>query len=494
MARALPRPSRDRREPLRALRSRDWARRAAGLRRAALRGCSGELNLAPRAYHLGRDYEEVGWILEGLRAAQWRAAGGSRRPLGGNALLRCRGGRRHGAGTALRGRGLLAGGPSPPAAAPSAAASTGSFTRACSSTPCGPSAAQAAAAPGAVRPREDASARTLYEFDNLFTAPLHGFRDTEDYWAGLASRSCTASASRRWCSTRATTRSSGGEPARGHGRSGRGHALAARTRRARRLSGRVPAGPPGRAARGVMGLGPSSGAEGHPGSRRSPARGAQWAWSGPAPTERSSAGWMRSSMRRSEAARRAGLPRLVGPGRARRLVPAGRAGRPRGRFRVKGSRIEHDAARVHRAQLRRRRGRRLVLPERAAAGLRRAEAAPWVWRLAPSGDAARVRSHTGAPAQGRDELASTRTGACSSAPTWASASCTRRTCFSLQRWSSAAAGRRSKCRSPSCRGASATASARAATSGAGPRRVYRGLGRHAGAPWALRTSRRPCRP
>ena len=25
--------------------------------------------------------------------------------------------------------------------------------------------------------------RDLYEFDNLFTAPLHGYRDTEDYWA-----------------------------------------------------------------------------------------------------------------------------------------------------------------------------------------------------------------------------------------------------------------------------------------------------------------------
>lgn len=25
-------------------------------------------------------------------------------------------------------------------------------------------------------------ARDLYAFDNVFTAPLHGFRDTEDYW------------------------------------------------------------------------------------------------------------------------------------------------------------------------------------------------------------------------------------------------------------------------------------------------------------------------
>jgi predicted alpha/beta-fold hydrolase len=26
------------------------------------------------------------------------------------------------------------------------------------------------------------AARDLYEFDNVFTAPLHGFRDTDDYW------------------------------------------------------------------------------------------------------------------------------------------------------------------------------------------------------------------------------------------------------------------------------------------------------------------------
>jgi uncharacterized protein len=26
------------------------------------------------------------------------------------------------------------------------------------------------------------AARTLYDFDNVFTAPLHGFKDTNDYW------------------------------------------------------------------------------------------------------------------------------------------------------------------------------------------------------------------------------------------------------------------------------------------------------------------------
>ena len=33
-----------------------------------------------------------------------------------------------------------------------------------------------------------AACRTLYEFDNLVTAPLHGFRDTEDYWNRSSSK------------------------------------------------------------------------------------------------------------------------------------------------------------------------------------------------------------------------------------------------------------------------------------------------------------------
>jgi len=51
------------------------------------RGCSGEINLAPRAYHSG-DHQEVHWILQRMRKAHdgpLLAVGVS---LGGNALLR----------------------------------------------------------------------------------------------------------------------------------------------------------------------------------------------------------------------------------------------------------------------------------------------------------------------------------------------------------------------------------------------------------------------
>ena len=33
-----------------------------------------------------------------------------------------------------------------------------------------------------------AAARTLYEFDDVFTAPLHGYRDTDDYWARASAK------------------------------------------------------------------------------------------------------------------------------------------------------------------------------------------------------------------------------------------------------------------------------------------------------------------
>ena len=37
-------------------------------------------------------------------------------------------------------------------------------------------------------PERVARARTLHEFDNLVTAPLHGFRDTDDYWCRASSK------------------------------------------------------------------------------------------------------------------------------------------------------------------------------------------------------------------------------------------------------------------------------------------------------------------
>jgi hypothetical protein len=37
-------------------------------------------------------------------------------------------------------------------------------------------------------PRRVRSASTFGEFDNLYTAPVHGFKDAEDYWTRASSR------------------------------------------------------------------------------------------------------------------------------------------------------------------------------------------------------------------------------------------------------------------------------------------------------------------
>jgi predicted alpha/beta-fold hydrolase len=44
------------------------------------------------------------------------------------------------------------------------------------------------------------AARDLYAFDNVVTAPLHGYRDTDDYWhRASAKHVLTTSPCRRWC-------------------------------------------------------------------------------------------------------------------------------------------------------------------------------------------------------------------------------------------------------------------------------------------------------
>ena len=42
--------------------------------------------------------------------------------------------------------------------------------------------------PGLFDRQQLMAARDLYEFDNVFTAPLHGFRDTNDYWSRASAK------------------------------------------------------------------------------------------------------------------------------------------------------------------------------------------------------------------------------------------------------------------------------------------------------------------
>jgi len=153
------------------------------------RGCSGELNRAPRAYHSG-DHEEVAWLLQRLRAragAPLHVVGVS---LGGNALLRWAG--EAGASAAALVKAVAAvSAPLDLTASGLAIGSgfnrltyTGMFLRSMK-----PKAlAKLVQHPGLFDRERLLAARTLYEFDNVFTAPLHGFRDTDDYWARASAK------------------------------------------------------------------------------------------------------------------------------------------------------------------------------------------------------------------------------------------------------------------------------------------------------------------
>jgi predicted alpha/beta-fold hydrolase len=153
------------------------------------RGCSGELNLGPRAYHSG-DFEEIGWILARLRerhAGRMLAVGVS---LGGNALMRW-------AGEAGEGASRLADAVasvcSPLDLRAGGIAIGQGFNRLVYTTmflrSMKPKAlAKLAQHPGLFDREAMLAARDLYEFDNIFTAPLHGFKDTEDYWARASAK------------------------------------------------------------------------------------------------------------------------------------------------------------------------------------------------------------------------------------------------------------------------------------------------------------------
>ena len=161
-----------------ALRARGW--------RAALphfRSCGGEINRLPRAYHSG-DSAEIGWMLARLReeagSAPLYAIGVS---LGGNALLKWLG------EEGIAGRAVLRAAASVSAPVDLTAAGNALergfnriYTRRFLVTMKKKSAAKLARHPGLFEGDRVARSRTLREFDDLVTAPLHGFRDAADYW------------------------------------------------------------------------------------------------------------------------------------------------------------------------------------------------------------------------------------------------------------------------------------------------------------------------
>jgi predicted alpha/beta-fold hydrolase len=154
------------------------------------RGCSGSPNRLARAYHSG-DFAEIDWILERLSTAipntSRYAVGVS---LGGNALLKWL------AVTGSRASRFIDAAAVVSAPVDLLAAGHGlgrgfnrvytwHFLRSLKPK----SLEKAGVHPGSFDVERMRRARNLYEFDDVVTAPLHGFSDANDYWTRASSKS-----------------------------------------------------------------------------------------------------------------------------------------------------------------------------------------------------------------------------------------------------------------------------------------------------------------
>ncbi|WP_371324653.1 alpha/beta fold hydrolase [Dechloromonas sp. ZY10] len=147
------------------------------------RGCSGELNQRPRAYHSG-DSAEIDWILRRLQTLNANrpvhAAGVS---LGGNALLKWAG--EQGPAAPARVTGVVAFCPPLDLAACGHALACGFnriYTRHFLHTLKQTSARRLQHFPDLFDRQRMLRATTLWQFDDAVTGPVHGFSGADDYW------------------------------------------------------------------------------------------------------------------------------------------------------------------------------------------------------------------------------------------------------------------------------------------------------------------------
>ncbi len=154
------------------------------------RGCSGEMNIAPRAYHSG-DHVEIDWILCRLSAEDPSrplvAVGVS---LGGNALMHWAGLQGLRAKSRVKAVACL----SAPLDLTASGFAMGRgfnrwvYTRVFLGTMVPKALRKLEQHPQLFSEQAVRRARTLYEFDDAFTAPVHGFSSVEDYWSRASAK------------------------------------------------------------------------------------------------------------------------------------------------------------------------------------------------------------------------------------------------------------------------------------------------------------------
>ncbi len=153
------------------------------------RGCSGRPNRLLRAYHSG-DSAEIGWILARIAKRYQQgpifAVGVS---LGGNALLKWLGEQGDAAGAHIAGAAAIC----PPLDLTVSGMALGKgfnrvYTQLFLRTLKAKALDKIAVHKAALDVERIRKARSLYEFDDAFTAPVHGFDGVLDYWSRASSR------------------------------------------------------------------------------------------------------------------------------------------------------------------------------------------------------------------------------------------------------------------------------------------------------------------
>lgn len=156
---------------------------------AHFRGCGGEINRLPRAYHSG-DAAEIEWILKRAKSeAPQQPLYVAAISLGGNATMKYLGDQGTEAAKIVAAAAAIS--------APLDLTAAGNaleqgfcklYTKMFLKTMKRKSLEKLAIHPGIFRAEIAKAATTLREFDNEVTAPLHGFRDTDDYWTRASAK------------------------------------------------------------------------------------------------------------------------------------------------------------------------------------------------------------------------------------------------------------------------------------------------------------------
>lgn len=156
---------------------------------AHFRGCSGEINLAPRAYHSG-DHAEIDWILQRFRLEHRGPVMVVGVSMGGNALLRWAGE----LGQVAQERVCAVVAICSPLDLAAGGWALGRGFNRWVYTPMFLQTMKPKARlklqqhPGLFDRQALEAARNLHDFDNAFTAPLHGFRNADDYWSRASAK------------------------------------------------------------------------------------------------------------------------------------------------------------------------------------------------------------------------------------------------------------------------------------------------------------------